>query len=106
MVGQERHLRLEQDEDWRTDEGNPGDQPQREALEAGPLLLRASQELQDKERVEPPPHALAIILSLNLLLEQTIVLACRSRKSVKLEEGVEVEDHQDRRSDHEESNER
>src|SRR5689334_17730469 len=46
---EKHHLRLEQDEDWCANEGDPSNQSQREALKGGSLLLRTSQKLQDKE---------------------------------------------------------
>src|SRR5262249_54879489 len=55
MVRQERHLGLQQNEHWRCDERNPGNEPQRETDKARSLILWTGQELQDRKHIQSLP---------------------------------------------------
>src|SRR5262249_27610053 len=74
VVGQERHLSLQQNEHWRCDERNPCNEPQRETEEACSLIPWTGQELQHRKHIQSLPDVLTVRHIGHVNSEQRVVV--------------------------------
>src|SRR6516165_1443648 len=105
MVRQECHLPLQQNEHWTAHESYPGNKPQGQAAETRALFCRSSEKLQHQKRIQSLPQELTVNRDRDCLSQHGVVILRLSGQREQLKKNVEVENHQNRGSDQEETDE-